>query len=924
MSDRAPSREELIRRLRGDDDFYRRVLAIAQQNPPQQQNRIKPNYAVVIPLNDLDEQQEVNAMVIASRQGQEAIEKIQTNNQEFTVHMNKLKSFNEINREMAIIFGQTNRQQYRVQIHPTLIVSQGDSFFIKISNVPVFKDNNGHSVPFRVSNRRELNDAMRQLVEAEWRNYPIPDSFSRVIGVSHVQIDITIIPNSPLGKLSEELPKLLKNNRSVFHFANVEHNLCFFWCLSTAIRPDISDERRRVKHVAQLFRETYGQDASYVDYEGFDIWELTETLLIIEERYKVSFGIWDYEEVEGKLRGTKIRSSPFECDDSFTHHDLLIHNDEHIMYIKDVAVLFKNYACCKCKKSFDHLHHCIKHQKECSSESKFKFDKHSRLAMDKRPNTLEFLARRYPDIPWDGDFIYPWRAGFDYESFFSSLNQASGDTTIYLSKHIPTSLVVAGSKALTDINPYFDGQFFCLKNYLPEGGDIHQSDVGKYIMEMNLDAVGYLLRMEKIAEQEALTKWKSFDDYFKDKLTYHEDYIKKFESQEELTEDQQKRYKYHQNKYNKLTKDYHQFLKYCKQMPVFGFSSRRYDLSLNKSFGLFQCLLDMDEVRVENNSVQDMIKKGSSEYLKISTDRLLVLDLQSYVSSGTKLSELYESILGYNAKEIIPYEYLTSIKVLDTLVKDIPMEAFFSVLKNKGITQREYDEFQLDCQTRGFHTLYQVLEYYNLQDVRPMMTVIDKLQEGYTEFHLDMGKDVVSASGYASRAGNYVATFQHIEKRLAHESFKFDSYVEPLSLAQARAKIEGYKQQDMNRHRSDLEKDYEIPKDYITPHEMVNLFERQERVCYYCRYSVEGEDITLDRLNNYLDHTHTNCVIACKECNTIRGDRYSWKEFRHRIIKAEFLAKNPRPLTINEKNKQFFYDTKASIAVDWHNLQSIC
>ena len=68
-------------------------------------------------------------------------------------------------------------------------------------------------------------------------------------------------------------------------------------------------------------------------------------------------------------------------------------------------------------------------------------------------------------------------------------------------------------------------------------------------------------------------------------------------------------------------------------------------------------------------------------------------------------------------------------------------------------------------------------------------------------------------------------------------------------------------------------------EEYIKTLDLIDMQETQENRCYYCqkfmdwisRRGING--LTVERLNNALPHYTSNCVLACKSCNSKKYDR---------------------------------------------------
>ena len=86
-----------------------------------------------------------------------------------------------------------------------------------------------------------------------------------------------------------------------------------------------------------------------------------------------------------------------------------------------------------------------------------------------------------------------------------------------------------------------------------------------------------------------------------------------------------------------------------------------------------------------------------------------------------------------------------------------------------------------------------------------------------------------------------------------------------------RSKINGYRQQDKKRDLHEKDKT-------ITLDELINKLYQSRLTCCYCNNHVllmyndnyNKSQWTLDRINNYDEHSCSNCCVACLSCNLER------------------------------------------------------
>lgn len=97
-------------------------------------------------------------------------------------------------------------------------------------------------------------------------------------------------------------------------------------------------------------------------------------------------------------------------------------------------------------------------------------------------------------------------------------------------------------------------------------------------------------------------------------------------------------------------------------------------------------------------------------------------------------------------------------------------------------------------------------------------------------------------------------------------------------LRELRNKINSYKTQD-------IKKDFHEIENLITLDEVIEKLVTSKLKCYYCNLNIffifekirENKQWTLDRLNNYDEHTNQNTIISCLKCNLQRRRKNSEK-----------------------------------------------
>jgi hypothetical protein len=91
-------------------------------------------------------------------------------------------------------------------------------------------------------------------------------------------------------------------------------------------------------------------------------------------------------------------------------------------------------------------------------------------------------------------------------------------------------------------------------------------------------------------------------------------------------------------------------------------------------------------------------------------------------------------------------------------------------------------------------------------------------------------------------------------------------------------KLSSYKQQDIKKHYHDI-------NNFITLENIIEKLVSCSMKCYYCNNNThilfknvrEESQWTLDRLNNYDEHSNSNTIICCLKCNLQRRRKNSTK-----------------------------------------------
>ena len=163
----------------------------------------------------------------------------------------------------------------------------------------------------------------------------------------------------------------------------------------------------------------------------------------------------------------------------------------------------------------------------------------------------------------------------------------------------------------------------------------------------------------------------------------------------------------------------------------------------------------------------------------------------------------------------------------------------------------------------------------------------DKIREKIVKFNKQNSLDP---------SNNFIlAMKQHSEQVKTINNLYMGSQFEERNfiLGELKAKINSYKQQD-------IKKDYHEYTKLITLDNVIEKLVSCKLKCYYCNKNMklffekvrDEEQWTLDRLNNYDEHSNENTIACCLKCNLQRrrknSDKFLFtKQLENNIIKIK-------------------------------------
>ena len=550
--------------------------------------------------------------------------------------------------------------------------------------------------PSLITNRDDFDRFLARIQESDilqWAVAQRPNSDWVCEHVTNATFFLNRIVDHPIGCVGINLPDYVKNNKAIFGlekdcYRNTTYNdnLCLFRCLAL-----------------HLGREAAALYAEYTDtpvrhFAGVTLDDLSK----IEATFDVNVCVYKLVPTGNeKTTAELVRRSMGH----YTETMYLNLYEAHFSYIKDIRMYSHSYKCSKCEqalwKSPYHLH---RHERTCTEGIKRVY---KGGVYHPTPSIFQRLDDEGITVP-EALRFYPFRATFDFECFFDRDNvPADSDKVHWIARHVPLSVSLASN--VPGLEP--------AQCYVTDG------DSDKLVADMmsHLHAVS--------------------DAAFESLKPSYESVLNELEARKEAWDDAESEANAEEEEESSKTNPYktleNQLQVWLHQLPVVGFNSGRYDLNAIKKF--FVPLL------IHNNAA---VIKRQNTYMCLSTDKLKFVDICNYLAPGVSYAKYLTAYGCELGKGHFPYEYMDGIGKLEDRALP-PQAAFFSQLKNEGISDTDYAACQAVWRDNGMETLREYLIWYNNRDVTPFLDAIAKQAAFYHNRHIDIFKDGISVPGLA-------------------------------------------------------------------------------------------------------------------------------------------------------------------------------
>ena len=547
--------------------------------------------------------------------------------------------------------------------------------------------------PSLITNRADFDRFLARIQESDilqWAVAQRPNSDWVCEHVTNATFFLNRIVDHPIGCVGVTLPDYVKNNKAIVGLTKDENgaiyndNLCLFRCLALHLG----------REAAALYAEY--TDTSVHDFAGVALDDLHK----VESKFETNVVVYQLVEIDnGKTMAELVRRSPAQYPETM----YLNLYEAHFSYIKDIRMYSHSYKCSKCEQALWKCPYDL-HRHELTCEAGV--NQIYKGGVYRPPSSIFERLDDEGIIASPVLRYFPYRATFDFECYFSDERlPVNSDKLQWSARHVPLSVSVA-----SNVPGYEPAQ--C---YVTDGdSDKLVADMMDHLTAISDAAYEFLLPLYADVLEELKTRKEAWD-----------------EEEEEEEENGTKTV----NPCKTLEK---QLQTWLRQLPVIGFNSGHYDLNVVKKFFIPYILKGNDKTR--------FVIKRQNTFMCFSTTNLKFLDVTQYLAPGVSYDKYLKAYGCELQKGHFPYEYMDDLHKLEDRALP-PQAAFFSRLKNEGISNDDYARCQAVWRNNQMTTMRDYLVWYNNRDVTPFLEAIAKQFVFYHDRGIDMFKDGISVPG---------------------------------------------------------------------------------------------------------------------------------------------------------------------------------
>ena len=602
--------------------------------------------------------------------------------------------------------------------------------------------------PSLVTNSQTFNTFLERIEETDilqWAIAQRPNSDWVCELVTNVTFFLNKIVQHPIGCVGIALPDYVKNNKAIvglekdhYRTRTYNDNLCLFRCLALHQGCDV---RRLEATVATLYAKYSHEDVH--DFAGVTLEDLSK----IEATFDVNVVVYKLVTTGNEKTMAEIVRRSL-C--SYAQTMYLNVYETHYSYIKDIHKYCHSWRCVKCQVSlWKTQQHLLRHERTCEAGV-------NRIYKGGvyRPPSSVFERLDDEGIVVDEALrYYPYRATFDFECYFTGDTlPVDTDHVQWVARHVPLSVSLA-----SNVPGYEPAQCF-----VTDGDDDKLvADMMTRLNTISDTAFASLLPLYADVLADLNTRSRVFRRREKRKRSGDggddgDDVMNERTSDDDDDDDDDMDKRLFKWRKTADSGDdvnatlMGQLLGWLRQLPVIGFNSGRYDLNVVKKFFIPYLLKPskQDDNDADDEAADEIrfIIKRQNTFMCFATKKLKFLDICNYLAPGVSYAKYLTAYGCQLEKGHFPYEYMNDLCKLDD--QALPTQtAFFSQLKNEGISDTDYAACQAVWRDNRMTTMRDYLIWYNNRDVEPFLEAIAKQATFYHDQHIDIFKDGISVPG---------------------------------------------------------------------------------------------------------------------------------------------------------------------------------
>ena len=555
--------------------------------------------------------------------------------------------------------------------------------------------------PSLITNRADFDSFLERIREPDilqWAVAQRPNSDWVCEHVTNATFFLNRIVDHPIGCVGINLPDYVKNNKAIvglekdrYRMTTYNDNLCLFRCLAIHQGCDV----RCIEATVATLYAKYTDNTPVHDFAGVTLDDLHK----VESKFKTNVVVYQLEEIDnGKTMAELVRRSPAQYQETM----YLNLYEAHFSYIKDIRMYSHSYKCSKCEQALWKCPYDL-HRHELTCEAGV--NQIYKGGVYRPPSSIFERLDDEGIIASPVLRYFPYRATFDFECYFSDERlPVNSDKLQWSARHVPLSVSVASN----------------VPGYEPAQCYVTDGDSDKLVADMmdHLTAIS--------------------DAAYESLLPLYADVLEELKTRKEAWDEEEEEEENGKKTVNPCKTLEKQLQTWLRQLPVIGFNSGHYDLNVVKKFFIPYMLKGNDKTR--------FVIKRQNTFMCFSTTNLKFLDVTQYLAPGVSYDKYLKAYGCELQKGHFPYEYMDDLHKLEDRALP-PQAAFFSRLKNEGISNDDYARCQAVWRDNGMETLREYLIWYNNRDVTPFLDAIAKQAGFYKQHNIDMFKDGISVPG---------------------------------------------------------------------------------------------------------------------------------------------------------------------------------